>query len=480
MERFHKGESLISLLNDYTVIDLETTGLNPSQDKIIEIGAIKVRNDKIVDRFEALVNPGIEISNFIQKLTGISNQMITDCPDINSVLPQFKSFIGNDILLGHNVTFDINFLYDNYLECFGKPLRNDFIDLLRISRREHKDLPNHKLGTLAGYFNFDYSKAHRATVDCEITNSIYREYKNIVIEKYGSVNNFIENTKGNYCIRKKVDLFNLTPDSESAIDPCHPFFDKRFVFTGALTISRAEAAQLVVNKGGHCEKGVTKNTNFLIIGNFDYINNIKGNKSSKMIKAEELILNGQDLSILTEDTFFQYMKTEEKIYMDNREYINKLFNLIKNSDNFDERIIAITETNNIKNNYIDLEFNNRKIIRFPIDSIENGGIPLIEIHKDVYKTISDFKVIPKIKSQLWSILPFNPDVEKLISDNITDIYDWYYLNILPSDTIGCCQLYEECSNAKTCIHSDKLFRTRCVYKRNLEQNMIFYGKNRNI
>ncbi|MDD2370866.1 MAG: exonuclease domain-containing protein [Firmicutes bacterium] len=311
-DRLYKGQSIISLHDDYIVIDIETTGLSPSFDKIIEIAAIKIKNNEIVDQFKTLVNPGFEITEFIEKLTGINNDMLTCAPYIESVLNDFNIFIGDSFLLGHNVSFDINFLYDAYMEHLNIPLSNDFIDLLRISRREHNDLENHKLKTLAEYFDIDYSKAHRALEDCIITNKIFHKYKKIIIEKYGSLDQFLSNKKGNHCNRTKIDIREISLSENCTIDPTHPFYDKSFVFTGALNIPRTKAAQIVVDLGGHCELGVTKITNYLVIGNFDYIRNINGDKSNKIKKAESLILKGQDLVILSEDDFFQYLKMESE------------------------------------------------------------------------------------------------------------------------------------------------------------------------
>ena len=97
-------------INNYVCVDLETTGLNPKTDRIIEIGAVKVRNGVVTDTFETLVNPGRRLEERIVTLTGIRDDMLQEQPSIREVLPDFLSFAGEDILLGHSVLFDFAFL----------------------------------------------------------------------------------------------------------------------------------------------------------------------------------------------------------------------------------------------------------------------------------------------------------------------------------------------------------------------------------
>mgnify|MGYP002528439979 CR=1 FL=1 len=110
-----KGKNCIFFPMTYCVVDIETTGLSPEWDDIIEIGAIRYSNGNEVDRFQSLVQPpisddGTYIGKFIEELTGITNEMLKDAPLPNSVIPAFSEFLGNDIILGYNVGFDVNFL----------------------------------------------------------------------------------------------------------------------------------------------------------------------------------------------------------------------------------------------------------------------------------------------------------------------------------------------------------------------------------
>lgn len=133
--REQKGESLLALPDQYIVVDLETTGLDPLWNDIIEFGAVRVAAGSIVNRFSSLVNPGYEIDEFITELTGITNEMLSSAPVIADVLLDFLNFIGDNVVVGHNVNFDVNFIYDNCVSTLNRPFPNNFIDTMRLSRR---------------------------------------------------------------------------------------------------------------------------------------------------------------------------------------------------------------------------------------------------------------------------------------------------------------------------------------------------------
>ncbi len=169
-----KGRSILQLLSDYVVLDLETSGLNTRFDDIIEVGALRIRNGKITQRYQKLVKPERNISSFISRLTGITNSMLKSAPDPDEVLPEFIEFIGSDIIVGHNVNFDINFLYDKWESMTDMTLSNDFLDTLRLSRRVLPALSTHKLEFLKSYYRIDIPQAHRSIADCETTYRLYQ------------------------------------------------------------------------------------------------------------------------------------------------------------------------------------------------------------------------------------------------------------------------------------------------------------------
>jgi DNA polymerase-3 subunit epsilon len=301
----NKGKSLLELPMDYVVIDIETTGLDPSYDEIIELSAVKVKNDEIVDKFTTLCRPEQEISSFITELTGITNDMAKDAPIIDDVLESYISFIGDDIIIGHNVNFDINFIYDNYFNLSEKSFGNNFIDTMRLSRRVCFDLAHHRLSDMIEYYNIISEQSHRGLSDCVATHQVYLKLKEAIINN--NISLAPSRKRNDYS--KNLNLKNITATVDD-FDETHPCYGKYFVFTGALKIARGEAAQIVANLGGTNENSITKKTNYLVLGNYDYSNSIKDGKSSKHKKAEEYILKGQDLTIITENVFFDIIGDE--------------------------------------------------------------------------------------------------------------------------------------------------------------------------
>lgn len=296
-DRSGKGKSIVAFPSDYVVIDVETTGLDPEYCEIIEISAIKYAGGVIIDRFTSLVKPAEPVDDYITKLTGISNEMLESAPPPAVILPDFANFISDSILIGYNVNFDINFLYDNLLPL-GVILSNSFVDVLRIARRLLPDLPNHKLITVTDHFGVTPDVSHRALADCETCNSCYSKLQAIVIDQYGSVDAFVLKPKQNL---KASDISANTSD----FDTSQPLYNKVCVFTGTLErMTRKEAMQIVADLGGICGDNVTKKTNYLILGNNDFCTSIKGGKSSKQKKAENLALSGGDIQIISENVFY--------------------------------------------------------------------------------------------------------------------------------------------------------------------------------
>lgn len=298
IKREFKGKSITEVLVDYTVLDIETTGLDPSFDEIIEVSAIRVRSGVISDAFTSLVKPSEPISDFIIELTGITNEMLDTAPPISDVLPLFVRFIGNDVIVGHNVNFDINFLYDQADALGLAPFCNNFVDTMRLARKLFPELPNHKLGTLAKHFKIQQSDAHRAAADCEVTNSIYR----CIVQHISDCSIDLASlfAKKHY----ECKAANIHAETDQ-FDEDSPFLGKVCVFTGTLErMVRRDAMQIVANLGGLCGDSVTAKTNYLILGNNDYCSSIKDGKSSKQKKAEGLILKGKDISIISEDVFY--------------------------------------------------------------------------------------------------------------------------------------------------------------------------------
>ncbi len=320
-----KGESVIDFPDKYIVIDTETTGLDPVYCDIIEIGAIKYENGKEIGRFSELVQPEdfylaepedddfcilngekvIFIDSFITHLTGITNSMLQDTRPQEDIFKDFQIFIGDSVPVGHNVGFDINFIYDAFERYLGVKLVNDYIDTMRIARKVLKEeLQHHRLRDIAKLYNITQKHAHRVISDCETTNACFVHLKDQVIGKYQDIDSF----KKTFSKCRSLSAKDITTTND-VFDEDSPVYGRVFVFTGALDrMLRREAMQLVVDKGGVCGDSITKKTNFLVLGNNDYCSSIKDGKSNKQKKAEQLKLDGYDIGIISENVFYEMVE----------------------------------------------------------------------------------------------------------------------------------------------------------------------------
>lgn len=297
-----RGESLLLFTGDYTAVDVETTGLDPSFCDIIEIAAVRYRAGVEVGKFESLVHIDDELDEFIEHLTGITDEMLAGAPAAADVLAAFLDFVGDDTLLGHRAAFDVNFVYDTCARLGLGPLRNDFIDTMRLSRRLFPALKNQKLKTVAGELGVDVSRAHRAADDARTAGVCYEAMKRRAVESGVDLAELFAPH------RHKLRAVDVTA-AGSDFDEDGPVYGNLFVFTGVLEkVQRRDAMQAVVDRGGKCGDSVTKKTNYLVLGNNDFCSTIKGGKSTKQKKAEEYKLAGLDIEIISENVFYDMIE----------------------------------------------------------------------------------------------------------------------------------------------------------------------------
>lgn len=163
-------------VDDYVIFDLETTGLDKNKDSIIEIGALKYKNNQLVEEFSYLINPNFFLPEIIIQITGITDEMLKERETIDIVLPKFIDFIEDLPLIAHNNEFDLGFINKNISDLKLPKLKNQNIDTLALSRKFLPQMYNHKLETLKKYFGIKQI-SHRAIGDCYTTNHVYQECK---------------------------------------------------------------------------------------------------------------------------------------------------------------------------------------------------------------------------------------------------------------------------------------------------------------
>ena len=161
------------MLKSYIAFDVETTGLNPMENEIIETGALKVRDGKVAERFMEFIHPTAPISAAITNLTGITNEMVAGARPRCKVVSDFLDFCEDDILIGHNVSFDYSFMKCS-AAADGLPFEKLGIDTLKIAKKVHSDLDSKSLGSLCAYYNIENRAAHRAYHDALATAKLYQ------------------------------------------------------------------------------------------------------------------------------------------------------------------------------------------------------------------------------------------------------------------------------------------------------------------
>ncbi len=159
-------------LGTFVSFDLETTGLDANKDYVIEFGAVKVVDGVATERYQQFIKPPVRIPKFIQKLTGINDDMVKDAPTFEDVVDDLYDFLGDHPLVAHNVHFDHNFLNVKRADIDGIPLRNTLLDTLSLVRTVRYDMINHKLGTVAEFYGLSKEGAHRADYDADLVADI--------------------------------------------------------------------------------------------------------------------------------------------------------------------------------------------------------------------------------------------------------------------------------------------------------------------
>ena len=162
----------------YCVLDLETTGISITTEKITEVGIMKVKNGEVIDEFEIFVNPEKPIPQRVVEVTNITDEMVKDAETIDKVFPKVLEFVGDSIIVAHNASFDVGFLKHN-AKLLGYEFNNTYIDTLPLAKDLFPDLKKYKLGKIADSLGIEVDVAHRALADVDTTVKVF----NVMLKK---------------------------------------------------------------------------------------------------------------------------------------------------------------------------------------------------------------------------------------------------------------------------------------------------------
>lgn len=286
-------------------IDVETTGVNPNKDKIIQLSAIRFSGHKETARFNTYVNPGRAIPPDVTNTNGITDEMVVDAPTIHDIRDQFLNFIQDAFVVGYNVSFDLNFIN---LAFEGALASIEYLDM-RYLAQMCLDLPNYQLSTVAQHLDIHPSERfHNSLSDCEVTADIFWTFG---VQLLLSESHTYSPRKSRRT--KKFESFSpkdITPSVEPS-DSGHPLYGKNIVFTGELSISRNSAAQMAVDAGAIIKTSVSRKTNYLVVGTQDPAIVGSDGISGKEEKAHELNSSGKaSIAIISEREFMSLFEKE--------------------------------------------------------------------------------------------------------------------------------------------------------------------------
>lgn len=276
-------------LPDYTVVDVETTGFNYRTDRIIQFGAVKVRNHQIVDTLSFLVNPGIPIPDEASKVNGITNEMVEGLPSFTEHIDEVLTFIGSDTLLAHNAPFDKGFIEYQ----LGETLPNRWLDTLSYAKEYYPYSLNYKLGTLyKDLVQKEPENAHDALADCKMAAKVFEAITEYAGDNGKLVHWQMIDNPVLYCYELPKREFV----SSCAVSSDMPFYKKHVVFTGVIPgIVRRQAIQAVINQGGDYGYQLRQKTSFLVTG--------EGANEEMIKQAETGVLPDKPVTILSAEEF---------------------------------------------------------------------------------------------------------------------------------------------------------------------------------
>nr|WP_244973219.1 exonuclease domain-containing protein [Leuconostoc suionicum] len=263
-----------NVIYDYIIFDIETTGLNKQNDDVIQLFALKIINDKVVDKINTFIKPKTNIPEKITYLTGIKNEDVYNAPSIDETINKFSLFIEGLPLIGHNIiNFDLPFLSEKGLVLNG----NNIIDTVPLSTIKLPNLKNHRLPTLKKYFGID-NLSHNALNDCETNLIIYKKLRDNELEQ----------------IKNSPIVFD---DRLAGL---------RFTITGQfIETSRDDIIKSITEHGGRYTRSISGKTNYLIVGKQIDERSITKDHSKTELRAQEMIDNGSPLEIINLEEYKQ-------------------------------------------------------------------------------------------------------------------------------------------------------------------------------
>ncbi len=301
-------------MRDFVAFDFETA--NSQRYSICSVGMIFVEDGEITETVYELINPEVEFDPFNISIHGITEENVASAPTFEEFYNNIKGKLENKILIAHYLPFDGYALRDNLSRYNIVPVSKQLLCSYQLSKKLLPVQSSYTLKSMCHYYNIELKMHHNALDDAkacaELFMKLVKEFdipnEDVLYEKtkikLGLLNGSNFNTS--YKVKDgKLDLTSIVVNQDA--ENHHIFYGKKVVFTGKLELfTRKQAAQLVADKGAIPQNGLNKETDFIILGDFETAM-INGTKSTKLKKAEKMIEEGKSLEIISEEEFLKML-----------------------------------------------------------------------------------------------------------------------------------------------------------------------------
>lgn len=283
----------LSSLQDFIVLDTETTGLSPYSDRVIEVGAITVAGGQEVAVYSTLINPLCSIPARASAVNHIYDSTVASAPTMADVAADLKQLVDGKLILGYNVGFDARFIKAE-LERHGMATEFEYLDILPIIKQVYPELPNHKLKTISAHLGLD-TQTHRAADDAAMTLNVFR----LTLQK-------MRNDAAVEAAAKKVKK-EADAKLRAERHALSPMLNKTVAFTGDFSTDRNKLEEMLASVGALLRQSVTSKTDYLVVGDLTDLPDFALERKS--YKADQMIAQGGKIQKITELEYLALIKT---------------------------------------------------------------------------------------------------------------------------------------------------------------------------
>ena len=295
IELFKAPGNTVHKLKDYYVVDVETTGLNPRRDRIVEIAWVKVQNSVIVDTFTTLVNPECSIPADASRVNRIYDTDVATAPKYAEIRQRVEQELVGATVIGHNVTFDLNFIRYLLGETDGRIV---YVDTLALAKRIFPELTSYKLENLCKSLHLSQQSTHRALQDVLSTKDLFDACTVGLLRKQD------EDKAKRKAAKEAVQQERLEKFRKS------PLFDVSFVFTGDFGMDCTALEELAKSVGAIARNTVTMRTDYLVVGKIANLSQTE--REEKLGKADKLITKGCKIKKISKAQYLDIIAEAER------------------------------------------------------------------------------------------------------------------------------------------------------------------------